>query len=63
MCTIAVIRACVPKNDGTKAIGIYLPGLSTFMKINQKNFKKLYFYSKVGGNIKITEVFKGRVYS
>ena len=48
------IRACIAKKDGMPAIAIYLPRLATFIKFNPKAIKR--WISKVGGDIKITEV-------
>jgi len=42
----------VPKRNGTESVAIYLPGLSTHMKINFKSW-----ICKVGGETKITVRF------
>ena len=45
----------MPRRNGTESVAIYLPGLSTHMKIAKKTLKS--FISKVGGETKITVRF------
>jgi len=52
------IRPCVPKKDGTAAIGLYLPEIQEIMQFDQPTLKST--VAKLGGNTKITVDFLGR---
>ena len=53
-----LIRPCIPKRDGTAAIGLYLPEIQKIMPLDQPTIKST--VAKLGGNPKITVDFLGR---
>ena len=51
------IRPCVPKKDGTAAIGLYLPEIQEIMQFDQPTLKSTV---AKGGNTKIAVDFLGK---